>query len=71
MVRYTKLRDDRPIRSQVILGKLEGGGVHQPLPVPARVNTAGSKPDTCQRAAKGEEKAHLAAQINPREKASN
>ena len=37
MVRYTKFRDDRQIRSQVTLGKPEG--VHQPPPppVPARV----------------------------------
>ena len=32
MVRYAKFRDDRPIRSRVILGKPEGGGVHQPRP---------------------------------------
>ena len=31
MVRYTKFRDDRPIRSRVILGKPEGG-LHQPSP---------------------------------------
>ena len=36
---YTKFRDDRPIRSRVILGKPEG--LHQPPPVPARVNMLG------------------------------
>ena len=30
MVRYTKFRDDRPIRSRVILGKPEGGGCINP-----------------------------------------
>ena len=38
MVRYTKFRDDRPIRSRVILGKPEGGCINPP--VPARANYA-------------------------------
>ena len=38
MVRYTKFRDDRPIRSRVILGKPEGMCVSTaPSTVPARV----------------------------------
>ena len=39
MDRYTKFRDDRPIRSRVILGKPEG--VASTSPVPARVNMLG------------------------------
>ena len=38
--RCTKFRDDRPIRSRVILGKPEGGGcINPPPPVPARVRS--------------------------------
>ena len=38
-VRYTKFRDDRPIRSRVILGKPEGvASTPSPRSVPARVN---------------------------------
>ena len=36
MDRYTKFRDDLPIRSRVIVGKTEGGCINPP--VPARVH---------------------------------